>query len=62
MTFNPFRRRTKELDVKKFWDKATIIPSAEGAWTRSPYGPRTLEENRRLMQESRRLWAKIDEG
>ena len=39
-------------------DRATHIPSSEGAWTPSPFGPRTFEENLRLAELSRARRAK----
>jgi hypothetical protein len=39
-------------------DRVTHIGGTERAWTPSPYGPRTFEENLRLLELSRRWRAK----
>jgi hypothetical protein len=39
-------------------DRLTHIGGTERAWTPSPYGPRTYEENLRLLELSRRWRSK----
>jgi hypothetical protein len=39
-------------------DRLTHIGNMDRAWTPSPYGPRTFEENMRLLEQSRRRRAK----
>jgi hypothetical protein len=51
-----FLRRRDDFDeyIAGVSDRLTHIGGTERAWTPSPYGPRTFEENLQLLERSRR--------